>query len=47
MFVRWALFALFIFREKLRGIFWLGLAITLTGAVLVNEGDSHLLSPRP
>ena len=42
-----ALIALFIFREKLRSIFWPGLAIELTGAVLVNAGDSHLLSPRP
>jgi drug/metabolite transporter (DMT)-like permease len=34
-----ALFALFIFREKLRGIFWLGLAIALTGAALVMGSD--------
>jgi drug/metabolite transporter (DMT)-like permease len=34
-----ALFALFIFREKLRGIFWLGLIIALTGAVLVMGSD--------
>jgi drug/metabolite transporter (DMT)-like permease len=34
-----ALFALIIFREKLRGIFWLGLMIALTGAVLVMGGD--------
>ena len=34
-----ALFALFIFREKLRGIFWLGLLIALTGAVLVMGSD--------
>jgi len=34
-----ALFALFIFREKLRGIFWLGLVIALTGAVLVMGSD--------
>ena len=34
-----ALFALFIFREKLRGIFWLGLTIALTGAVLVMGSD--------
>ena len=34
-----ALFALFIFREKLRGIFWTGLVIALTGAVLVMGSD--------
>ncbi len=34
-----ALFALFIFREKLRGIFWLGLVIALTGAALVMGSD--------
>ncbi len=34
-----ALFAFFIFREKLRGIFWLGLIIALTGAVLVMGSD--------
>lgn len=34
-----ALFALFIFREKLHGIFWLGLIIALTGAVLVMGSD--------
>jgi drug/metabolite transporter (DMT)-like permease len=34
-----ALFALFIFREKLRGSFWLGLIIALTGAVLVMGSD--------
>ena len=34
-----ALFALFIFREKLRSIFWLGLFIALTGAVLVLGSD--------
>lgn len=34
-----ALFALFIFREKLRGVFWLGLAIALTGAALVMGSD--------
>lgn len=34
-----ALFALFIFREKLRGIFWLGLIVALTGAVLVMGTD--------
>jgi drug/metabolite transporter (DMT)-like permease len=34
-----ALFALFFFQEKLRGIFWLGLIIALTGAVLVMGSD--------
>jgi drug/metabolite transporter (DMT)-like permease len=34
-----ALAALLIFREKLRGIFWLGLVIALTGAVLVMGSD--------
>jgi drug/metabolite transporter (DMT)-like permease len=34
-----ALFAFFIFREKLRGVFWLGLAIALTGAALVMGSD--------
>lgn len=34
-----ALFAFFILREKLRGIFWLGLAIALTGAALVMGSD--------
>jgi drug/metabolite transporter (DMT)-like permease len=34
-----ALFAFFIFREKLRGIFWLGLITVLTGAVLVMGSD--------
>ncbi len=34
-----ALFALFIFREKLRGIFWMGLIVALTGAVLVMGSD--------
>jgi drug/metabolite transporter (DMT)-like permease len=34
-----ALFALFIFREKLRGVFWLGLVIALTGAALVMGSD--------
>jgi len=34
-----ALFALFIFREKLRGVFWLGLAVALTGAALVMGSD--------
>lgn len=34
-----ALFALFIFHEKLRGTFWTGLTIALTGAVLVMGSD--------
>jgi drug/metabolite transporter (DMT)-like permease len=34
-----ALFALFIFHEKLRGIFWTGLVLALTGAVLVMGSD--------
>jgi drug/metabolite transporter (DMT)-like permease len=34
-----ALFALFIFREKLRGVFWFGLIIALTGAALVMGSD--------
>lgn len=34
-----ALFALFFFREKLRGIFWVGLIIALTGALLVMGSD--------
>ncbi|MDP1714403.1 MAG: DMT family transporter [Anaerolineales bacterium] len=34
-----ALFALFIFREKLRGIFWFGLVIALAGAALVMGSD--------
>ena len=34
-----ALFALFVFREKLRKIFWLGLALALTGAALVMGSD--------
>jgi drug/metabolite transporter (DMT)-like permease len=34
-----ALFALFIFREKLRGSFWIGLVIALTGAALVMGSD--------
>jgi drug/metabolite transporter (DMT)-like permease len=34
-----ALFAFFIFREKLRGIFWFGLAIALAGAALVMGSD--------
>jgi len=34
-----ALFALFIFREKLRGIFWFGLILALTGAAFVMGSD--------
>ena len=34
-----ALTALFIFREKLRGAFWFGLILALTGAVLVMGSD--------
>lgn len=34
-----ALFALFIFREKLRKVFWIGLTIALTGAALVMGSD--------
>ena len=34
-----ALIALIIFREKLRGVFWFGLVIALTGAVLVMGSD--------
>jgi drug/metabolite transporter (DMT)-like permease len=34
-----ALIALFIFREKLRGVFWFGLVIALTGAALVMGSD--------
>ena len=34
-----ALFAFFILREKLRGIFWLGLVTALTGAMLVMGSD--------
>ncbi|MCE9646449.1 MAG: DMT family transporter [Chloroflexi bacterium] len=34
-----ALFALFIFREKLGGIFWAGLILALAGAVLVMGSD--------
>ena len=34
-----ALIALFIFREKLRGVFWFGLIIALTGAALVMGSD--------
>ena len=39
-----ALFALFIFREKLRGIFWLGLILALAGAALV-MGSDFLIHP--
>lgn len=34
-----ALFALFFFREKLRGIFWVGLTLALAGAALVMGSD--------
>lgn len=34
-----ALFAFFIFREQLRGVFWLGLVVALTGAALVMGND--------
>mgnify|MGYP001247188270 CR=1 FL=1 len=34
-----ALFALFIFRERLHGIFWFGLILTLAGAALVMGSD--------
>lgn len=34
-----ALIALFIFREKLRGVFWFGLILALTGAALVMGSD--------
>ncbi len=34
-----ALFALFFFREKLRGVFWLGLILALAGAALVMGSD--------
>lgn len=34
-----ALFAFFVLREKLRGIFWLGLVVALTGALLVMGSD--------
>jgi len=34
-----ALIALFIFRERLRGVFWFGLVIALTGALLVMGSD--------
>jgi drug/metabolite transporter (DMT)-like permease len=34
-----ALFAFFVLREKLRGTFWIGLLIALTGAVLVMGSD--------
>lgn len=39
-----ALFALFVFRERLSGLFWTGLALTLTGAALV-LGYDFLLHP--
>jgi drug/metabolite transporter (DMT)-like permease len=39
-----AFFALLVFREKLHGRFWIGLAITLAGAVLV-VGTDFLLHP--
>ncbi len=39
-----ALVALFIFREKLRGTFWLGLVLALTGAALI-MGSDFLLHP--
>lgn len=39
-----ALVALFIFHEKLRGIFWLGLVLALTGAALI-MGSDFLLHP--
>ncbi len=39
-----ALFALLVFREKLHGRFWIGLALTLAGAVLV-VGTDFLLHP--
>jgi len=34
-----ALFALFVFRERLRGIFWVGLLLALAGAALVMGSD--------
>ena len=34
-----ALFALFVFRERLRGIFWVGLILALSGAALVMGSD--------
>ena len=34
-----ALFALLVFREKLRGLFWVGLAFALTGALIVLGSD--------
>ena len=34
-----ALVAVFIFREKLRGLFWLGLFLALIGAALIMGGD--------
>lgn len=39
-----ALFALFFFKEKLRGIFWAGLALALFGAALV-MGSDYLRHP--
>lgn len=39
-----ALIALFLFREKLRGSFWIGLALALTGAMLV-VGSNFLKNP--
>lgn len=39
-----ALIALFLFREKLRGSFWIGLALALTGAMLV-VGSNFLQNP--
>lgn len=40
-----ALVAMIVFRERLRGKFWLGLAVALTGALLV-MGTDFLLHPR-
>jgi drug/metabolite transporter (DMT)-like permease len=39
-----ALIALFLFRERLRGSFWIGLALALTGAMLV-VGSNFLQNP--
>jgi drug/metabolite transporter (DMT)-like permease len=39
-----ALFAWLVFRERLRGIFWLGLALTMAGATIV-LGDNLLRHP--
>ncbi|WKZ39342.1 MAG: DMT family transporter [Anaerolineales bacterium] len=39
-----ALIALFLFRERLRGSFWIGLALALTGAMLV-VGSNFLQTP--